>query len=47
MIVDDELLVIQTQTLITGNSDIDEAFTFMYQSIMRKIKNMLVKIRFS
>ena len=38
MIVDDELLVIPTQTLITGDSDIDEAFTFMYQSIMRKIK---------
>ena len=30
--------------LIASNSDSDEAFKSMHQSIMKKIKNMLVKI---
>ena len=33
--------------LIASDSDIDEAFISMHQSILRKIKIMLVKIGFS
>ena len=42
-----EIIFYSCTKLIASNSDIDEAFKFMHQSIMKKIKKLLVKIGLS